>query len=191
MKNGIWALLLVVALVSLLFAVSCQGDDDDNDDDNPGAGDPDDDDNDHNDDNNNDDNNNDDDNNDDAVGDDDDDVPGIQGISHSDCKDGSMPPDKKEETWDEDIAFSYEDSVLTVTHVNVEFNCCMDHVDVTMEIQDFEITLYEVEVTPDPCWCICPFDVETEIANLPPGTYTVDIYANGEYAIGGETTIPE
>ena len=57
-------------------------------------------------------------------------------------------------------------------------------------MQDFVISLYETEVVPDPCYCMCYFDVTTQIADLPSGSYTVDIYVEGEFRVSGDIDIP-
>ncbi len=178
----------MLALAALLLAVAAgwacdQGDDDDDDDaadddnaaeDDDGSGSSDDD--------------ADDDLDDDVATDDD--LPSLLDTDHSDCKDGSTP-EAKDDEYPIDIEFAYEDGVLTVTHVNGVFNCCLERIDVTLNIDGWAITLYEVEYTPEPCWCECPFDVVSQIGGLAPGTYTVDIYANGDYSVGGEVVIPE
>jgi hypothetical protein len=125
---------------------------------------------------------------DDDQADDDTAGPSVIDVGNSDCKDGSGPEAKDD--WPQDITFDYEDGILTVTHVNGYFNCCLDSIDVTMSITGPVIDLYEVEVTPNPCFCECPFDVVTEIAGLAPGSYTVNIYADGAFAISGEVEIP-
>ena len=187
MKKTFFALALVALLIvatSLLAVISC-GDDDDDDD----ATDDDLVDDDIADDDLNDDDNADDDIGDDDISDDDTTAgPTIVDVSNTGCKDGTVPPSK--DSWPEGLEFTYDNGVLTVTHVNAEFNCCLDYIDVEMELAGFTIDLYEEEVTPNPCWCICPFDVVTHIANLDPGTYTVNIYANGNFALSGQIDIP-
>jgi len=128
--------------------------------------------------------------NDDDVGDDDDqdipsDDPYIVDSSNTDCKE--FPKDGEPE---EGIELSYEGGILTVVHTNVLYNCCIDRVDVEMEVDDFVIDLYETEVVPMPCDCICYFDVTTRIAELGPGTYTVNVYVYGRLSVSGEVEIP-
>ncbi|NLH50290.1 MAG: hypothetical protein GX444_17050 [Myxococcales bacterium] len=168
-------LLILTLLVGAIgwFVFSC-GDDDDNDDNDDSGTAADDD---------NDDNQSDDDN-----GDDDTQGPSIVDTQTGSCKDGSGAG---KEDWPQDLVFSYEGGILTVTHVNAVFNCCLERVDVTLEISGNVIRLDEVEYTPEPCWCECPFDVATRIAGLAPGTYTVEAWVNGALAITESTVIPE
>ncbi len=145
-----------------------------------------------------DDDTNDDDTTDDDTGDDDvtdDDVtdddasqdPTITGIEHGTCKDGSGPAKTE---WPESLELTYANNVLTVKHVNGVFNCCLDSIEVAMELDGFIIELYEEEYAPNPCFCICPFDVTTHIANLAAGEYTVKVYVNGTFSIDGRVTVP-
>lgn len=117
--------------------------------------------------------------------DDDQDEPHIVNTSNTDCKEFT-----KDEEPEEGIDFSYEDGVLTVFHTNVEYNCCLERVDVEMEISNFVIDLYETEIAPNPCDCLCLYDVVTQIAGLESGNYTVNIYVYGALSISGEVTIP-
>ena len=66
-------------------------------------------------------------------------------------------------------------SVLQLTHVNAIFNCCPDSVGGQVRIEDQNITIDEAEWLSLPCDCICPFDVDYEIVDLPPGTYTIRV----------------
>ncbi|HPQ69099.1 MAG TPA: hypothetical protein PKW95_08205 [bacterium] len=139
-----------------------------------------------------DDDTNDDDTTDDDTGDDDvtdDDTsqePTITGIEHGTCKDGSGPAKTE---WPESLVLTYASNVLTVKHVNGVFNCCLDSIEVAMELDGFIIELYEEEYAPEPCFCVCPFDVTTHIANLAAGEYTVKVYVNGAFSIDGQVTI--
>ena len=61
------------------------------------------------------------------------------------------------------------ESVLRLTHVNAVFNCCADSVGGAIAVDGQEIVINEAEWLTMPCFCICPYDVEYEIVNLPPG----------------------
>ena len=66
-------------------------------------------------------------------------------------------------------------SVLQLKHINAVFNCCPDSVGGDVQIDGHAITISEAEVLTMPCDCICPFDVDYEITNLPPGMYTIRV----------------
>ena len=108
-------------------------------------------------------------------------APHVLDTSNSSCKDDEQP---------QSIEFDYADGVLTVTHVNGVFNCCLDSIEVTMQMEGGTIDLYEQEITPNPCFCVCPFDVTTRIEGLASGSYTVNIFANGYFAVSGQVEIP-
>ncbi len=180
--------LLTLAFVALACCLNCGDDDDDNDD----AFSPYDDDDDVNDDSDDDDDADDDidddiddDDVDDDVDDDDDDQddPSLESFENSLCL--NLKANEPQS-----IDFDYSDDVLTVIHRNGVFNCCLDYVDVEMVISEMTITLNENEYAPEPCNCVCPTDVTSRISGLAAGNYTIDIFANGNLAISGETVIP-
>jgi len=68
------------------------------------------------------------------------------------------------------IVWDYDGTgLLTLTHINAGFNCCPT-LDISVDIGAGTITLYEVETLGE-CFCLCLFDLEFEIVNLPSGTY--------------------
>lgn len=74
------------------------------------------------------------------------------------------------------VAYSYDgQSVLQLKHTNAVFNCCPDSVGGEVQIDGNTITIDEMEVLTTPCDCICPYDVDYEITNLPPGVYTIKV----------------
>jgi hypothetical protein len=72
------------------------------------------------------------------------------------------------------MEYQYDgESVLLLKHVNAGFNCCPEiAADVTIEGN--VITIEEIEISGD-CDCICLFDMDYEIRDLPPGEYTIRV----------------
>jgi hypothetical protein len=171
-------LLAFVLFLSVAVLIACDDDDDDDDDNDSGATDDDD---------NNDSTGDDDDN--DSAGDDDDNDDGISvgSIDPSDCKDSGKSKTGSDIGW---LEFDYAAGVLTVTHYDTYFNCCYESVDVSVQLSGFELSIYEQEVTPDPCFCMCHIDLTYEIEGLASGTYTVTAYVNGDYGTQNEVTLP-
>lgn len=87
----------------------------------------------------------------------------------------STPPDQ------DCIEYQYDGvSVLLLKHVNAGFNCCPDEILADITIEDNVITIEENEsLESGGCDCLCLFDVDYQINNLPPGEYTIRI--NGLY----------
>jgi hypothetical protein len=56
----------------------------------------------------------------------------------------------------------------------VYFNCCSG-VEVELTADANYLQLFTIENPPGTCFCICCFGVETEIAGLTPGDYTVEM----------------
>jgi len=109
--------------------------------------------------------------------------PEILEYFNSDC----LPVDTEEE---DGLEFHYDNGVLTVVHTYTIYNCCIEKIAVTMEISDYVIDMFEEEIVPDPCFCLCPFDVTTRIWGLEPGNYLVNIWKFGEIVVSGEVEIP-
>jgi hypothetical protein len=72
------------------------------------------------------------------------------------------------------IVYDYDGTgLLTLKHVNAGFNCCA-FAAVDIEIGEDSIIIMESETyDPVPCACLCLFDVDMEIRNLPPGEYLI------------------
>ena len=109
-------------------------------------------------------------------------------INYEGCKEFSkggatdtIPPDQ------DCMAYQYDGAgVLLLRHVNAGFNCCPDDLMADINIQDNVITIEEDEsLEPSGgCDCLCLFDVDYRIDDLPSGEYTIRVY--GMYLQGGE-----
>jgi len=62
---------------------------------------------------------------------------------------------------------------LTVHHRDAAYNCCMDSTTYTVTMDGSVIDIIETEIVPDPCLCLCCFDLSVSVADLAPGTWTV------------------
>ncbi|UCG60422.1 MAG: hypothetical protein JSV52_08785 [Candidatus Zixiibacteriota bacterium] len=73
------------------------------------------------------------------------------------------------------ILYSYNDTTntLSIRHENAIFNCCIDEITAEFTVIDNVIVISEDDVESDPCDCVCPYDVDIEISNLPAGYYLV------------------
>ncbi len=77
---------------------------------------------------------------------------------------------------------------LQLTHTNALFNCCFDSLTAEIDIADNIIDIVEHEHPfGGMCDCICLYDIDYEIINLPPAVYTIRVsnvymenYGNGE-----------
>lgn len=84
------------------------------------------------------------------------------------------------------VHFEYDGvSLLHIMHENTMFNCCPLQFEASVELSGMEIIATETEVTIDGgCMCLCLFDFDYYIQNIPPGVYTLTVY--GAYI----TTLP-
>ncbi len=107
-------------------------------------------------------------------------------IDYTSCKTFQKESDSTPPTQD-CIEYDYDGaSVLSLKHVNAAFNCCPSAIEADITIEDNLITIDESESfdTLGPCPCLCLFDLDMEIINLPPGVYTIKV--NQLYLEGGD-----
>jgi|GEM_PF-987337 len=71
------------------------------------------------------------------------------------------------------IDYQYDgEGTLTFTHVNAGFNCCPTALSAEFDFASGVITVTEIEdLSGGGCYCLCLFDLDMEIAGLPPGEY--------------------
>ena len=65
------------------------------------------------------------------------------------------------------------DGTLLIQHLNSYHNCCVP-IGHEVEIDGFTIRVREIEPYINGCWCLCYFDVDLEISDLPPGPYSIE-----------------
>jgi hypothetical protein len=75
----------------------------------------------------------------------------------------------------DEFELTVEPYTLHMLHRNANYNCCLDDIAVLLEVEGNVLHLTEVEICPDPCYCICCFEVEATVVDLTPGPYTVEI----------------
>jgi hypothetical protein len=73
------------------------------------------------------------------------------------------------------VAYEYDGvGLLNFTHVNAGFNCCPTQISAQFDFVDQTITVREVEdLSGGGCHCLCLYDLQFEIFDLPPGVYTL------------------
>jgi len=71
------------------------------------------------------------------------------------------------------VEYHYDGAgTLTITHINAGFNCCVDELGANISFEGNLITFDEYEINPL-CYCLCLYDLEYTLYNIPPGTYTL------------------
>ena len=100
--------------------------------------------------------------------------PRIGTYSNSGCLAGALDDEWPMCVEDDEIILTVADGTLHTLHTNASYNCCLDDIIVTLSVEDSLIQLTETEYAPEPCWCICCYEVEATVLDLPPGEYTVE-----------------
>jgi hypothetical protein len=75
------------------------------------------------------------------------------------------------------IEYEYDgESILQLRHVNAGFNCCPDTLTAVFHIQVGSIIIDEAErLDSGGCHCLCLYDLDYEIRDLPPGEYAIRV----------------
>ena len=78
---------------------------------------------------------------------------------------------------------------LTLQHTGSVFNCCPKEITATVSVEGGVIDIAEAEDFGDGfgCTCLCTFDLTIEVADLAPGTYTIQ--ADGPEGSGLKFTV--
>ncbi|MCP4703351.1 MAG: hypothetical protein GY865_01975 [candidate division Zixibacteria bacterium] len=74
---------------------------------------------------------------------------------------------------------------LQVFHKNAYYNCCVDY-QVTYSIMGNGINIFEYDIG-TPCYCMCFFDLETIIEDIPTGQYFVTLFDFDGDTVGHES----
>ena len=101
-----------------------------------------------------------------------------------DCRDAPTYPDPNT------IIIDVSGHNVTVVHADAFYNCCFEITTTVVQVGEV-IDIYE-HTSGLPCYCLCYFDVSTNIYGLDAGTYTISVYdADGEYVGGGSATVED
>jgi len=99
--------------------------------------------------------------------------PRIEDYGRSGCLDDPNDPWYPPCGGDE-IELTVEGNTLHVLHRNATYNCCSDDIVISLSAEEDLLMLTEDEIVPDPCYCLCCYNVEATVVDLAPGTYTVE-----------------
>jgi len=82
------------------------------------------------------------------------------------------------------VYYSYQDSILTIKHFNVAFNCCPSTISASSSIVGNTINIIETEDTSSQsCDCKCLYDLELQIEDILADSYEIvfdEVYGNDE-----------
>lgn len=75
-----------------------------------------------------------------------------------------------------DITYLYNNGVLTMEHDSAVFNCAA-YLIVAFEQQADTLRFFEINISDEYVYCICPFDITASVAGILPGSYVAEIWA--------------
>ena len=82
-------------------------------------------------------------------------------------------PEEYLECGEDEVVARVEGDSVFVAHKNATYNCCLDDIEVILSSQGNILTLHEKRILMWPCYCLCCYNIYTEIAGLTPGEYTI------------------
>jgi len=100
-------------------------------------------------------------------------------LDYSGCKEFQKGTPIDSVSPDQDcVEYQYDGtSLLLLKHINAGFNCCPDEILADITIEGNIITIEEDEsLESGGCFCLCLFNVDYQISNLPPGEYTIRVF---------------
>ena len=84
------------------------------------------------------------------------------------------PPDMMCE--EDGFEFKVDDQMLFVKHTDALYNCCLDDVVVSLEVEDRLLIFTEEEILTMPCWCVCCYETWSVVKGLESGEYTIEYW---------------
>jgi photosystem II stability/assembly factor-like uncharacterized protein len=103
--------------------------------------------------------------------------PRIEEYSNSGCLPGhEIISSEDPYPWcgEDQIEVMAEGNRIHLIHKNATYNCCPDDIEVSLSFEGNLIRLTEKEILTHPCTCLCCYDVESTIVDLPSGSYTLE-----------------
>jgi len=91
---------------------------------------------------------------------------------------------------DDQITYTVGSHMVHVLHSNAEYNCCPDDIVISLTVEGNVLHFAEEEVLSTPCFCICCYDVEATVVNLPSGTYVAE-FCWYDYGFGDRCDVQE
>lgn len=98
--------------------------------------------------------------------------PDLHGCTYDGCLEAAEPADGfcEEDTFE----LIVQGNSLTVAHLSASYNCCLDEITVTLNVEGNLLSFLEEEWLSTPCFCVCCYNVSASVVDLAPGTYTVE-----------------
>jgi hypothetical protein len=73
----------------------------------------------------------------------------------------------------------------------IEANCCKDEIRLDLSVVGNRISIYEIEITTNPCHCLCNYPTTALLGSFAAGNYTVEVFDVDGSSLGTvDVTIP-
>lgn len=98
-------------------------------------------------------------------------APQLLGYTQSDCIESPLK---------DDIDYTYDDGILLMEHHDAYFNCGAevdDGIVIYFAMDGDKLIFREINETDMWAYCMCYYELSAEVNNIPPGTYTAEIWA--------------
>ncbi|MBN2448655.1 MAG: hypothetical protein JXO22_18155 [Phycisphaerae bacterium] len=82
----------------------------------------------------------------------------------------------RDECGADEFEFDVSGTMLHVCHLNATYNCCPADIMVELAASGDTLVLTETEIEGDPCDCECCYNVDSTVAGLSSGTYSVEYW---------------
>ena len=100
-------------------------------------------------------------------------------VEHSVCKETSDL--ENNDVSQVDYSFDVATNELTLKHINVSFNCCLDSLYCDISLMNDTILIKEFEAVASPCRCYCLYDLDMLVTGIEAKKYTIIIEHYKEY----------
>ncbi|MCL2597749.1 MAG: hypothetical protein FWD66_08890 [Paludibacter sp.] len=107
----------------------------------------------------------------------------IKNFQKSEClnKTPNAPVSNDDNSFDAEITFMSQNSLLHIDLNNIRLSCCMEKIDYEVSTKEENIIINLIITPPNmSCNCDCPYNLNFDIANLAFGSYVVKIQVDGQ-----------
>ena len=106
-------------------------------------------------------------------------LPYIEGYGNSGCLPsplGALSNNSYPGCGDDGFEIVVYNQSIHITHRSATYNCCPDEIAVLLMVEGNVLRVREQEILSMGCLCLCCYDIESTIVNVPSGVYTLEYW---------------